>query len=122
VVVDGAALADGVGDGGEVVVRQDDVGGLLRRLGALDAHGDADVGAFEGGGVVDAVAGHGHDLAAGLQCRDQAELVLGGGAGEDVVALRRVGELPVVHQLQFGAGDGGDRAVGPDVADAHFGG
>jgi hypothetical protein len=49
VVVDGAAFLHGVGDGGEVVVGQHHLGGLLGRLGALDAHGHAHVGALEAG-------------------------------------------------------------------------
>src|SRR5262245_50597928 len=43
VVVDRATLLDGVDDRGEVVVRQDHHRGLLRDLGAGDAHGDPDV-------------------------------------------------------------------------------
>ena len=42
-------------DRGEVVVEQDHVGGLLGHVGAGDAHGHADVGLLQGGGVVDAV-------------------------------------------------------------------
>ena len=41
------ALLDGGNDGGEVVVGQHDVSGLLGGLCALDAHGHADVGALE---------------------------------------------------------------------------
>ena len=37
-------------------------GGALGDLGAADAHGDADVGVLERGGVVHAVACHGHHL------------------------------------------------------------
>ncbi len=64
--VDGAALLDRADDGGEVVVGQHHVGGFLGDLGAGDAHGHADVGGAQRGGVVDAVAGHGHDVAVGL--------------------------------------------------------
>ena len=77
VVVDLAALLDGEHDGGEVVVGQDHPAGVLGHLGA-GAHGDADVGRLDGRGVVDAVAGHGDDLALLLQRVGQQHLVLGG--------------------------------------------
>ena len=67
VVEDSAALPDGGDDGGVVVVAEDHLPGFLGHLGAGDAHRDPDVGGFQGGGVVDAVAGHGDDLPAGLQ-------------------------------------------------------
>ncbi len=74
--VDPPALLDGGDDGGEVVVGQDQVGGLPGDLGAARAHGHADVGAAQGGAVVDAVAGHGDDLARSLpglrRCRASA--------------------------------------------------
>lgn len=43
---DAAALFDGLGDGVELVVGDDDVGGLLRHVGAVLAHGDAHVRAL----------------------------------------------------------------------------
>jgi hypothetical protein len=81
VVVDAPTLADGADDGGEGVVGQDHVGGLLGDLGAGLAHGHPDVGPAQGGGVIHAVAGHGHYLPAGLPGLDDVELLLGGGAG-----------------------------------------
>ena len=48
--------------GGEVVVGEYELAGLLGDLGAA-AHGDADIGLLQRGGVVDGVAGHRHDLA-----------------------------------------------------------
>ncbi len=47
------------------------------------AKGAADVGSPEGGGVVDAVAGHGDDAAFFLPGLDDTELVLRGHAGVD---------------------------------------
>ena len=47
------------------------------------AHGDADVGLLQGRAVVDAVAGHGDDVAAGLQRPGDAQLVLRGDPGDD---------------------------------------
>ena len=74
---------DGADDGGEVVVLQDHVAGVLGDVGAGDAHRDADVGLLERGRVVDAVAGHRDDLAIALQRLDDAQLVLGGHARVD---------------------------------------
>ena len=47
----------------EVVLGEHERGGLASDVGAALAHGDADVGGLERGRVVDAVAGHGDDLA-----------------------------------------------------------
>ena len=75
------------------------------------------------GGVVHAVAGHGHDVAVGLQRLDDPDLVLGRhpGAHADVVDLR--GQLLVGHALELVTGDdpavdaelGGDGAGGGGV-------
>src|SRR4029450_13014882 len=81
VVVQVAAVVDRLHDGGEVVVGQDHDRGFLGRLGAGDAHGDADVGRLEGGGVVDPVPGHGDHVPGPLEQPDQAQLVLGGDPG-----------------------------------------
>ena len=83
VVEDAAAFAHGGHDGGEVVVRQDHLGGFLCDLSAGDAHGHADVGGLDGRGVVDAVAGHGGDVALTLQRGHNLELVLRGHTGVD---------------------------------------
>ena len=61
---------------GEVVVEQHEVGGLAGDVGARAAHGDADVGLVQGRAVVDAVAGHRHDVAAGVAGPGDAQLVL----------------------------------------------
>ena len=52
---DAPALDDAVGDDAEVLVEQDDVGGVLGDVGG-GVDGDADVGVVEGDRVVDAVA------------------------------------------------------------------
>ena len=59
-------------DGGEVVVGEDHLRGFLGHLGPGDAHGHADVGGLQRRRVVDAVAGHRHDLALGLERVDDA--------------------------------------------------
>ena len=82
VVEDALALLDGAQDGGEVVVEEDHVGGLLADVGAGHAHADADVGPLDGDAVVDAVAGHADDVPVGLQGVHDADLVLGAGPVE----------------------------------------
>ena len=61
VVVDLAALLNGVDDGCEVVVGEDHPAGGLRDVGAT-AHGDSDVSSLDRRRVVDAIAGHGDDV------------------------------------------------------------
>ena len=67
----------------ETVVEQHDVGRLAGDLGARGSHRDADVGRAQGGSVVDAVAGHRHDVPARLQGDGDPELVLRRDAGDD---------------------------------------
>src|SRR3546814_11565909 len=66
-----------------MVVEEHHGGGFLRRLGPLDAHGYADIGLLERRRIVDAVAGHGDNLALRLQSANDAQLVLWAGPGED---------------------------------------
>ena len=63
----GPAVLDRRHDRAEVIVHQDHVGQIPRHLRATLAHGHADVGRLERGAVVDAVAGHRHDVAPGLE-------------------------------------------------------
>lgn len=57
------ALFDAHNNGSEVVIKKDDIAGLLGHVAAILAHGDPDGGLLEGGRVVDSVAGHGSDIA-----------------------------------------------------------
>src|SRR5690606_24836529 len=112
-------FADGGDDGGEVVVDEDHLRRLLRHVGAGDSHGDADVGALERWGVIHAVAGHAHDVAVGLECVDDAQLVLWGDAGEHRRLAYGAAERFVVELLDLHAGDRrgasrGDAEVGGD--------
>ena len=77
VVVDPPPLLDGGDDGGEVVVGEHHRRGLAGHVRAGPAHRDADVGAAQGRGVVDPVAGHRHDVALGLKGVGDAQLGLG---------------------------------------------
>ena len=63
---------------------QGEVAGLDRHVGA-GAHGQAEVGLGQRGGVVDAVADHGHDPALGLEPLDHVHLVRGQHLGDHLV-------------------------------------
>ena len=76
VVVDVTAILHRLDDGGEVVVGQDHHRRALGDFGAGDAHGHADVGFLQRRGIVDAIAGHGHDVLLLLEQRHQPDLVL----------------------------------------------
>ena len=56
-------------DGGEVVVGQHHGGGLFGHRRAADPHRHADVACLKRGRIVDAVAGHGHDVSLGCRAR-----------------------------------------------------
>src|SRR6185436_21126697 len=58
----GPAFEEGVHDGADVVMGDDDVGSVARRGGASGPEGDAYIGEADGGCVVDAVPGHGHTV------------------------------------------------------------
>ena len=105
VVVDATALFAGTDDGGEIVVGKHHVGDVLGDIGTGDAHANADVGALDGRGVVDAVARHGHDLVARLPSLDDAGLVLGLDAGVHAVVLDVRVEFLVAHAVEVGARD-----------------
>ena len=77
VVVDLSALFNSVDDGSKVVVREHHVGDALGDVRSGDAHADADICGFDGGRIVDAVAGHCGDHAACLPRLDYSCLMLG---------------------------------------------
>ena len=121
VVVDGTALAHGRDDRSEVVVGEHDVSGLLGGLCALGAHGDADVRLPQFGSVVDAIAGHRDDGAAGLHSLDEAQLVLRARRANTFVPTTtqcRAMERGLWHQLQ--APRFGDFGVALAVATVYF--
>ena len=128
----GAAVEDRLGDGGEIVVEDDDIAGLLGHLGAA-AHGKPHVRLFEGGGVVDAVPRHAGHQAHLLGQADEAAFVRGHGAGDHPqggqpgfdLAVCQVFELTARHN-GFGravrlekAGRAGDRGGGFPVVPRH---
>ena len=83
-VVDPSSLANGGDDRSQLVVREDDVGGLAGCLRARPAHRDSHVRTTERGCVVDSVPGDRDHLAALLELLDDAELVRGCDARVDV--------------------------------------
>ena len=101
-----APLPHGADDGSEVVVGQNQVGGLLGHVGAAPAHCTADVCSLERGRVVHAVAGHRHDEAAGLQLAYDAQLELGCRARKDGVGEDSPAPLGLFHRQQFTFGHG----------------
>src|SRR3546814_11396342 len=76
--------ADGVAGGAEIAPYEGDVAGFDGDVGA-GAHGEAEVGLGEGGGVVDAVTDHGHRAALSLEALDDVDLVLRQHLGDDFV-------------------------------------
>ena len=75
VAEDDAPFLDGGDNRREVIVEQCHARRLLADVRAGDAHGDSDVRLFQGRRVVDAVAGHRHDLPTGLPGFHDAQLV-----------------------------------------------
>ena len=91
IFVNAAAFRDGLRDGGEIVVGQNQIGGVFGHVGSRDAHGDAHVGGLQRGSVVDTVAGHGYDFPVRLQGLYNADLMLRGDLGKDGEAAGRGG-------------------------------
>ena len=116
-----AGEPDRVGRDAQVAAHQGEVAGLDGDVGA-GAHGQAEVGLGEGGGVVDAVADHRHDPALGLQPLDDVDLVGGQDLGDHVAASMptsrgdRAGGRRVVageqHRAQAEVAQLGDRLGG----------
>ena len=80
-----------VRDGARVAADQGHVGGLDRRVGA-GAHGQAQIGLGERGGVVDPVADHGHRAALVLQAPDRVQLAARVHPGDHVVDADLAGD------------------------------
>ena len=67
IVIDPPPEANGRDDRRKIVVQQDQRSCLARDVSAAAAHGDADMRRFQRRRVIDAIAGHGNDLAIGFQ-------------------------------------------------------
>ena len=94
--VDDPSLLHGADDGGKVIVGDYHRSVLFGDLGALDAHGDADIGLLERRGVVHSVARHGDDVPLALKRLDDSQFVLGrdsrkhSGVGDNLLPAGRV--------------------------------
>jgi hypothetical protein len=105
VVVKRATLPHRTHQRREIVIKQDHGGGGLGNRRAA-AHGDADVGAFQGRRVVHAVTGHGHHMAFFLQRAHDLDLVAGRDAGEHCKLVDGGGQLIGIQAVQLGARHG----------------
>lgn len=103
VAVDAAAFFDGVDDGGEVVVFEDDIGDFFGGFGSFYSHGNTDMGVFEGGGVVDAVTGDGDYFSLVSEDFNNSIFVFGVGSGKDVCCFEVLLELLVGELVDVGA-------------------
>ena len=101
IVENAPARADRFDDGGEIVIEQHQRGGFARHVGAAPAHGDADMGGFERRRVVDAVAGHGDDLAVGFERFDESEFLLRQHAGEDRGIGDAAAQVAFLNDVRF---------------------
>ena len=129
VVVDAPALADRRDDAGEAVVEQHQRGGFARDIGAALAHRDADIRGLQRRRVVNAVAGHCHDFAAGAQHLHEAQFLHRLQARAQVDVAQALAQLRVVERVDFRAGDdvgafaqadlARDRACGGRVVAGH---
>jgi hypothetical protein len=94
-----------------IVVRQHHFRRFLGGLRAFVAHGDAHIGALEGGRVIDAVSRHRDDRAVRLQRLDQPKFMLGAGAGENGCRRQGAAKRRVVHRVDRVAGERVDGAL-----------
>ena len=102
--VDPAPLLDRRDQGGQVVVREDEVRGLPGHLGASLAHRHPDVGRPQRRCIVHAVPGHGHDVTCPLEGAHQGVLVGGCGPRDDAALELDERSGMVVRSARFSAG------------------
>ena len=76
------ALSDGLDDGGEVIVGDDDVGNTLGNI-RTGSHGATNIGDLDGGGVVETISGHGDDATTAMNGLNHLDLRLGGAAANN---------------------------------------
>ena len=106
IIVDAAPFAYRRDNGGEVVVHQRHVGSALGNVGAGDAHGTTDISRLESRRVIDAVAGHRHNVAALLPRFHDADFVRRRDAREHAVLGDVLIQLIFCKRFHFRPADG----------------
>lgn len=101
-----AAEVVGVADVFEAVVHEDDVGLFECGVGAAGAHGDADMGGGEGGGVVDTITDHGDAAALTGPGGDGGHFLFRAEFGADFVEVEMALEVIGRGMAVAGEGDG----------------
>ena len=74
-------------DRGKIVVKQHDIGRLTGDTGSGQPHGNADMGLFKGGRVIDAISGDRNPVTVLNEQTDDMHLVLWRHAGKDQIIL-----------------------------------
>ena len=101
ILINAAPLLDGFFNGGKIIVRQDDLGGLLRHIRPALPHGDADIRGLQGRRVVHPVAGHRHNPSLFLKALHDPYLGLGRDAGKYPHIVQRPQKFPVGEPPQL---------------------
>ena len=107
VVVDLATLADRGDDGGKRVIEQNEIRCFSRYLGASLPHRNTDIRCFQRRRIVDAIAGHCHDVASCLQCFNQTQLLFGAYSSKNIMLLDCFGQFAILEGIHIGAGQHG---------------
>ena len=106
IVVDTAALGNRSNDSREVVICQYHVRDILGHIGSGDSHTDTDIRGFDARRVVNAVSGHGCDIALLFPHVDDAHLVFRLYTRINADMLNFFFKLLVIHLVEHRAGDG----------------
>ena len=105
IVEDAPAKTDGCNDRREIIVQEHKGCGLSGDVGSATSHGDADVGCFQGRGIVHPITGHGDDLLVCLQGIDDAQFLFWNHAGKDLDVAELSCQFFIRHSVEFGPGD-----------------
>ena len=103
IVVNAAAQPNGVDDGTEIIIQQDNRRCFARNIRSALAHRDADMRRLERRRVIDPVSGHRNDFACGLVGIHDPQFLFGHDPREHGHIIEKLGESGVVHRLQLRA-------------------
>lgn len=84
VVIDVSSVSESDDNGGEVVIKKNDIGNQLGDISSRDTHGEADVGLSQSWRVIGTITSYGNDTSAILNTCDQNELVFRGGSRQNL--------------------------------------